>query len=548
MALTRRSVQRVPSNIWPGFVDAMTGILLVLIFVLTIFMIVQFVLRETISGQESELDELSAEINALAQTLGFERQRADELEDAVGSLRSRLDAARANEQAQSALIAALQAEASAAQDELAAQSARISSFEEQVASLLAQRDEARAAESALAADLDELRGENAELISQQEALRLALARVRTEVDEQEEAARLAAARREALDALIADLRGKVADQETQLANAEARISEAEAVRLADAAAAEALRKRLENAGAELTAMTLALEEKRREAEETLTLLAAAEAAKKDLDSQLAAALSEEQRQAQLLALANERLREEEAKSADSLRDVAALNLQLADLRSQLVELQALLDGAIAAEEASQVELHLLGSRLNAALAQVAAEQKKLAELEAERRLEAEQEVKQLEAYRSEFFGKLRSVLAGRQGVRIVGDRFVFSSEVLFEVGDADLSVEGQEQVEQVALILRDVADEIPSEIDWVVRVDGHTDDQPFSSFEGKYADNWELSQGRALSVVRYMIDRLGFPPDRLAATGFGEYQPVVPGGAPEARAQNRRIELKLTEK
>ena len=128
----------------------------------------------------------------------------------------------------------------------------------------------------------------------------------------------------------------------------------------------------------------------------------------------------------------------------------------------------------------------------------------------------------------------------------MGDRFVFSSEVLFPPGGADLSPEGQADVAQVARILATVIDDIPSEIDWIIRVDGHTDTVPINS--AQFADNWELSQARALSVVRYMIEALGLPPTRLSANGFGEFQPVDPADTAEARARNRRIELKFTEK
>ena len=157
------------------------------------------------------------------------------------------------------------------------------------------------------------------------------------------------------------------------------------------------------------------------------------------------------------------------------------------------------------------------------------------------------ETKQLSRYRSEFFGKLSEVLAGREGVRVVGDRFVFSSEVLFEPASADLSAEGRSQIAGVVSTLQEVAAAIPPEIDWIIRVDGHTDNVPLAG-TGKYRDNWELSQGRALSVVRFMQNDLGFPPERLAATGFGEYWPVASDDTPEGRAQNRRIELKLTER
>ena len=131
-------------------------------------------------------------------------------------------------------------------------------------------------------------------------------------------------------------------------------------------------------------------------------------------------------------------------------------------------------------------------------------------------------------------------------MQIVWDRFIFSSEVLLESASATLSPAGQEQIANVATILSEVSDQIPDAIDWIVRVDGHTDNIPISG--GEFADNWELSQARALSVVRFMTEGLGFPPERLAATGFGEYRPVDPTNTAEARAQNRRIELKLTER
>jgi chemotaxis protein MotB len=142
---------------------------------------------------------------------------------------------------------------------------------------------------------------------------------------------------------------------------------------------------------------------------------------------------------------------------------------------------------------------------------------------------------------------MREILADQDGVKIVGDRFVFSSEVLFDPGKADLQSNGKTEIQKIALILEAVKDEIPDNIDWVIRVDGHTDNVRLSG-QGEFKDNWELSQARALSVVRYMVEGLGFAPNRLAANGFGEFQPVNPDDSVEARAQNRRIEIKLTER
>ncbi|ALG89331.1 MULTISPECIES: peptidoglycan -binding protein [Actibacterium] len=627
MALTRRSGNRFQASIWPGFVDAMTALLLVLMFVLTIFMVVQFMLGETIAGQETELTELNAELAALAEALGLEQQHSFQLEAEVGQLGGELDTARIQAEAQSALIATLTSQLDARASDLATARARITDFEAQVASLLSQRDAARNRGLALEEQLATLEEDRSRLLTEQEQLQLALAQARDEVDAQAEAARLAAARREALEALIADLR-RGADEAGQ-ANAalsdrigalENQLSEEEAARLAEAAAAQALRDRLKGAEDELTAMTLALEEQRRRAEETLTMLAAAQAAERDLDARLAAAvlartqlsedlaaasqeqeglaealaraeaelealrgtsgdagdiqrqlaaalaaklaaeqvaqerLSEAEERAVLLASANRALDEEQAKSAESQRKLALLNQQVAALRAQLGSLQALLDESAARNSDANVQIETLSSRLNAALVQVTAEQRARAELEAAERKRLEEEArrlaetaKNLENFRSEFFGRLREVLAGREGVRIVGDRFVFSSEVLFESASAELSAGGQAQIANVVEILRDVSDEIPAGIDWIIRVDGHTDNVPLLG-TGKYRDNWELSQGRALAVVRYMTDALGFPPERLAATGFGEYQPVNSENTSEARAQNRRIELKLTER
>jgi chemotaxis protein MotB len=507
---------------------------------------------------------LAAQVAGLADALGLERNRADALQAEVGRLGSDLSAAQAQGEEQSALIATLSGQLTARQGELAAAQARITSFEQQVATLLTERDAARGQASALTAQVSDLEVARTRLISQEEALQLALAKARDEIDAGTEAARLAAARSDALMLLIEEMKAKAADRDAQVATlqadlsgAKAELTEAEKTRLVDLAAADALRARLKGADAELTAMTLALEEQRKRAEETLTLLAAANAAKVDTELQL----TEAQKRAGLLAAAQTALSQEKTASAESARRVALLNEQIAQLTAQLGALQGLLDAAAAKDVAAKVQIETLGGQLNSALAQVAGEQRRRAELEEVERkrleveaarlaaeaTEAKDEARQLERFRSEFFGQLRDLLAGREGVRVVGDRFVFSSEVLFQPGAADLAPEGQAQIAGVAETLSEIADRIPPGIDWIIRVDGHTDNVPLSG-EGEFRDNWELSQARALAVVRYMQDALGFPPERMAATGFGEYRPVAAGDSPEARAQNRRIELKLTER
>jgi chemotaxis protein MotB len=551
MALSRRTGQRFQANIWPGFVDAMTGLLLVLMFVLTIFMVVQFVLRETITGQESEMNQLNAEIAKLAQALGLEQRKTSGLEARVGELGVTLEAARTRAGEQAALIATLRAQTQAQDEALSAAEAQVTAFEAQVASLLTERDLAQS-------EAEALRAESADLSTQKAAL----------------------------EAVIAAAEVEAAAKDEALARVETALSEEEAARAIELAAAEALRARLAEADTELTAMTLALEAARKDAEETLTLLAAAEAKEDELGQRIAAllleaesegaaqaamnadmraklaqalaeklalegtlgeTLSEAEARAVLLAQANAALSEEEARSAEALREQALLNQQVAALRAQLGSLQAIIDDYKERDAASDIQLSNLGQDLNAALARAAAEERKRRELEEAERVRLEAEKQNLERYRSEFFGRLRDVIGAQDGIRIVGDRFVFSSEVLFAPGAANLSREGEGELAKIAGILRNVVGDIPDEIDWVIRVDGHTDNVPLSG-AGAFADNWELSQARALSVVRYMVNFLGIPPERLSANGFGQYQPIASGNSPEARAQNRRIELKFTEK
>ena len=222
--------------------------------------------------------------------------------------------------------------------------------------------------------------------------------------------------------------------------------------------------------------------------------------------------------------AEEELKKERDLSKDARYKVDLLNRQIAALRQQLSKLAATLEVLESENEQKDVRIADLGRRLNVALAT---------------------KVQELARYRSEFFGKLREVLGERQDVRIAGDRFVFQSELFFETGSAELGNAGKDQLSQLANTLIDVAGEFPEEIDWILRVDGHTDKRPISSYE--FRSNWELSTARALSVVRHLIDS-GISPQRLAATGFGEFQPIDEGESDEALSRNRRIELRLDQR
>lgn len=212
-------------------------------------------------------------------------------------------------------------------------------------------------------------------------------------------------------------------------------------------------------------------------------------------------------------------------SSDALAKVELLNQQLAALRRQLAQISALLDDSEARNKTSETQIVDLGRRLNVALAQ---------------------KVEELSKYRSEFFGRLRQILSQRSDILVVGDRFVFQAEVLFPKGGADLNDAGQVEMTKLADALKQLEKEIPAEIPWVLRVDGHTDTDPIL-IGAKFASNWELSAARAITVVKFLIAQ-GVSPQRLVAAGFGEFQPLAPGATEEAKSENRRIELKLTER
>jgi len=153
-------------------------------------------------------------------------------------------------------------------------------------------------------------------------------------------------------------------------------------------------------------------------------------------------------------------------------------------------------------------------------------------------------VGELTKYKSEFFGRLREILGNRKDVQIVGDRFIFQSEVLFESGSADIGVNGINELNQLSKILIDITDKIPSDIPWVLQIQGHTDQNPISTV--LYPSNWELSSARAISVGRVLISS-GINPNKISVAGFAEFQPLSVGDDQETLRKNRRIEIKLTQ-
>ncbi len=218
------------------------------------------------------------------------------------------------------------------------------------------------------------------------------------------------------------------------------------------------------------------------------------------------------------------LAQQRQQSQAALTQIELLNQQIAALRRQLASLEEALGASEARDKEAQSRITDLGRRLNLALAQ---------------------RVQELSRYRSEFFGRLREILAERSDIRVVGDRFVFGSEVFFGSSQAELEPGGRAELDKLAAALLQLEKDIPSDIAWVLRVDGHTDARPIQG--GRFRSNWELSASRAIAVVQYLISK-GIAPQRLVAAGFGEFQPIDQGDTPEALGRNRRIELRLTDR
>ena len=559
--LTRRSGERFTANIWPGFVDAMTAILLILMFILSIFMIVQSVLRDTISSQKIELDEQQTELSQLGNNL-------EDLKNELGMLKSEKSKLQTLSNKQKAQLTAQETELqekinllTRLRNDMKVAETKITDFKSQVASLIAKRLE-------LNEKLKIEEKKTSKEVSNREAAELALAAARDTISQKISKEKMMAASNEALEQLIQKLKlenqslenltEKKASELSMVKEKMKAINEdltdAEKQRVMEQYAIRNLQENLLEKKEELVLITLTIEEERKKALETLKLLAASREAQKILKEQAAKfekkligndnILKEKD-----LALREARLRlsVQEDKAKASMQEVVNLTLQTNSLKERLKELTGILDATIEKDFSNNVEIKSLGAKLNAALAKVASEQKIRAQLEEKERKRLETETKNLREYRSVFFGRLKKILGDIEGIDVVGDRFVFSSEVLFDRGSADIGMAGKVQLDTISNVLKDISKKIPKDINWVLRVDGHTDKTPVSQ-NSVFNDNWELSQARSLSVVKYMINTHKIDPKRMSAAGFGEHQPISFSNSKEALAKNRRIEFKLTER
>jgi len=425
-------------NIWPGFVDALATLLLVIMFLLVVFVLAHVFLSQALSGRDEALERLNNQISELANLLALERDTSTELRTNVSQLSASLQQSTKSRDALGLEMETLRAQLADANQALAER-------DEKIASTDSDRDALAARIARLEAALAQSSNEAAALRSQARDLRDDLAAA--EVSTAEKLAALQAAMVARLAALEADAAEKLraADEKLQAAN--------------------------------------------KKSEDDV----------KQLD-------------------------EERKVSATALGQVALLNQQLAALRLQIARVNQALEASEVEDRKQKATILDLGKRLNVALAK---------------------KVEELAQFRSEFFGRLKRALGDRRDVQIVGDRFVFQSEVLFTSGSADLGLPGKAQLAKLATTILDIARKIPTELPWVLRVDGHTDRFPIAT--ARFPSNWALSTGRALSVVNFLIEQ-GVPPNRLAAAGFGEFQPLDKRDDEIAHRRNRRIEIKLTQR
>lgn len=487
--MAAQSRRRPVLDIWPGFVDALANLLIIVIFTLMIFVLAQFYLTDALSGRDRALERLQREIERIGEMLALERSESDTLRKSLSEISAELQATLGS------------------RDEL----------REEMRGLESEIGGLRSTVGAMEADAKALREEIARLAEEAEALRVARQELLRRAEEIERERDRIAGRAASLEGE----RDKLTEEMAQLTEERDRLAR-------EVLALRAARERLEAEAGDLrgeqeklAGVAAALEEERdRLAKEVLAL----RAARDRLAEQAEAVAEERDRLRGRLGAVSEEAGRKTGELAEARAALELLNRQVAALREQLASLQEALDAEEAQNKEQRVEIEELTRRLNVALAS---------------------KVRKLEQYRSEFFGRLREVLGSRSDIQIVGDRFVFQSEVLFDTASTDLGANGRTELDKLADALKDIAGKIPDDIDWVLRVDGHTDRRPIQTPD--YPSNWELSTARAVSVVKYLIAE-GIPPRRLAATGFGEYRPIAQGESDAAHRRNRRIELKFDQR
>ncbi len=539
MPRSRRSSHVETLNPWPGYVDALSTLLMVIIFVLLVFVLAQAFLSVALSGRDKAVDRLQHEVAQISDALSLERGRTTELRAAVAQATRDLQSsttARDSLTRQLAALAAAQARMASEHDTLVhtrdSLTAQLADQQTQSQAAIASAAELQAQLGTAAKQADAQAQDAAATIAQLAEARRALVSAQADLDAMRKQAaeldRTVQVDRATMQVRLSDL-AHMTEQMQSLANLRddltRQVLAANARVAATKAELDAARKRGDvldqTVQADRATIQARVSELARLAEQTRALTALRDQLEAQAQAAAARATSEADRRAAVAAqLADQQ------KLGDSITaKLAQVTQDTEALRRQLASVQQALQLSEASTQSKDTQIANLGSRLNAALAR---------------------KVEELQGYRSEFFGRLRQVLANRPGIQVVGDRFVFQSEVLFPAGSANMSEGGDQQVRALAETLKSIALEIPPDVHWMLRVDGHADRQPINP-DGGYATNLDLSAARAIHVVELLI-AAGVPADHLAATAFGDTQPLDSANTPEAYARNRRIEIRLTDR
>ena len=573
------------TNIWPGFVDVLATLLIVIIFVLMVFTVSQIYLSDAISGRDKALQDLRTQINELSKILVIETKDKEEALSTLSETEKKLEDTELNLQSEQLLSEQLQTDVAKKRSEIFVQEQNIIALSEQISSLLKElRIVANALETyegqeitlleteglgerinkALATRIDQLKilnqeldNANFKLLESEKSLKFTIAELNEKNenliaineslgledggiedqllaiknknekllslnDELEKTNTELSLRDEELQSQISqyqELMNDLLEINDSLGLKDASLNEQlDAIRFKNEELARLNKDLIQKDStifnlrgkiSELNNVLSLSEDKQKQQLEKLELL----------QSQIVSLEQENQTQKETSL---EEIKNMEIQASKTLEQVEILSNQIDTLQKEI----ALLNNALEASESQalikDLEIEVLGEKLNKALTS---------------------KVFELQKYRSEFFGKLQSILGDRKDIKIVGDRFIFESELLFDSASADLQLSGKEKLSEIGLTLKETTNDIPSDIDWIIMVEGHTDKKPIQTI--RYPSNWELSSARANTVLKLLLD-LGFPPNRLASAGYGEFYPISNGETESDLQQNRRIELKLT--
>ena len=573
------------TNTWPGFVDVLATLLIVIIFVLMVFTVSQIYLSDAISGRDKALQDLRTQINELSKILVIETKDKEEALSTLSETEKKLEDTELNLQSEQLLSEQLQTDVAKKRSEIFVQEQNIIALSEQISSLLKElRIVANALETyegqeitlleteglgerinkALATRIDQLKilnqeldNANFKLLESEKSLKSTIAELNEKNenlmaineslgleeggieeqllaiknknekllslnDELEKTNIELSLRDEELQSQISqyqELMNDLLEINDSLGLKDASLNEQlDAIRFKNEELARLNKDLIQKDStifnlrgkiSELNNVLSLSEDKQKQQLEKLELL----------QSQIVSLEQENQTQKETSL---EEIKNMEIQSSKTLEQVEILSNQIDTLQKEIALLNSALEASESQALIKDLEIEVLGEKLNKALTS---------------------KVFELQKYRSEFFGKLQSILGDRKDIKIVGDRFIFESELLFDSASADLQLSGKEKLSEIGLTLKETTNDIPSDIDWIIMVEGHTDKNPIQTI--RYPSNWELSSARANTVLKLLLD-LGFPPNRLASAGYGEFYPISNGETESDLQQNRRIELKLT--